>query len=85
MIKFLDLYRLYAQQEGDSWVVGDRASFDLRMARDKSDMYITNPVPTQPTLYGLLVRLDSTMPPGRIELRYGARVVGVIEDLLCSP
>lgn len=84
MARLLDLYGLYAQQEGDSWVVGDRASFDLRMNRDNSDMYITSPTPTQPTLYGLPVRIDRAMPSNRIELRCGARVVGVIEDL-CSP
>ena len=85
---FLDLHRLYAEQQGaETWGVGLLAERELLLARDGYGLWLTGPGYVPLTLFGMPVLLDRTLPEGRIELRNKAgRVVRVIGGVgSCSP
>ena len=77
-----NLYGLYAQQQGASWGVGIVAERELLKARDGFGLCLTGPGYVPPTLFGMRVLIDPTLPEGRIELRdRSGRVLGAIENI----
>ena len=77
-----NLYGLYAQQRGASWGIGIVAERELLKARDGFGLWLTGPGCVPPTLFGMLILIDPTLPEGRIELRdRGGCVLGAIENI----
>ena len=84
------IYQLYyaskaAGYRASSWSSGHAANYSLRLIRDGSGMYVFSPpmqMNSEPTLIGIPIRIDPTVPSDTLELRdKDDRIVGKIYNI----
>lgn len=85
-MNILDLYRLMAQHDDKgAWNVGLCAMKEILWARDSGGFYLVAPPHDpweEPKLLGMPIRVDRSLPEGRIELHdRNDRVLGAIDNV----